>query len=162
MSHRTRSATALQERYTRLPDALIAALSPREHQLVHALLSYRWTDAAAIYPRIGVLAERLDWSARTVQRTLRSLEAGGWIVSVARYRDDGGRTSNEYRPGPMLAPLLAPRRPEAVTGPRQPWPRERDSGNHQTPTRGRQAGYPQPPSDARAYLAGRYGRLVRT
>jgi hypothetical protein len=105
------------DRYTRLPDALLSELTPREHQLVHALLSYRWTDAAAIYPSIRTLARQCGCSDRTVQRTLRALERRGYVVSVARFRADEGQTSSEYRPGPLLLPLLAPPGDTAAAGP---------------------------------------------
>jgi DNA-binding transcriptional MocR family regulator len=96
-------------RYTKLPDALLSELTPREHQLVHALLSYRWTDDSAIYPSVRTLATRLRCTDRTIQRTLRSLERQGYLVTVARYREgDHGQTSNRYAPGPMLLPLLPP------------------------------------------------------
>jgi DNA-binding transcriptional MocR family regulator len=76
---------------------------------VHALLSYRWTDNAAIYPSVRTLATRLRCTDRTIQRTLRSLERQGYLVTVARYREgDHGQTSNRYAPGPMLLPLLSP------------------------------------------------------
>jgi DNA-binding transcriptional MocR family regulator len=106
-------------RYTRLPDALISELTPREHQLVHALLSYRWTDDAAIYPSVPTLAKRLRCTDRTIQRTLRSLERQGYLVTVARFRDEGdhGQTSNTYAPGPMLLPLLPPAGDRDVAGP---------------------------------------------
>jgi DNA-binding transcriptional MocR family regulator len=106
-------------RYTRLPDALISELTPREHQLVHALLSYRWTDDAAIYPSVPTLAKRLRCTDRTIQRTLRSLERQGYLVTVARFRAEGdhGQTSNTYAPGPMLLPLLPPAGDRDVAGP---------------------------------------------
>lgn len=111
----TQSAAAWQEpsRYTRLPNALLRELTPREHQLVHALLSFRWFSDSAIFPYVGTLAKMLRCSKRTVQRTLRSLERKGYLVTVAEYRDiseDGhrGQTSNTYAPGPMLLPLLPP------------------------------------------------------
>lgn len=106
-------------RYTRLPDALLSELSPREHQLVHALLSFRWFDDSPIFPRIATLAERVRCSTRTVQRTLRSLEGKGYLVTVARYRDesDGGQTSNQYAPGPLLMALLPPAGSQPVAPP---------------------------------------------
>jgi DNA-binding transcriptional MocR family regulator len=94
--------------YTKLPNALLSELTPREHQLVHALLSFRWFDDSPIRPFVATLAGLLKCHRRTVQRTLRSLEGKGYLVTVARYRQDsdGGRTSNDYAPGPLLLPLL--------------------------------------------------------
>src|SRR5690242_6393305 len=106
--------------WTRLPDALISELTPREHHLVHALLSYRWFSSSPICPFVATLADRIGCSRRTVQRTLRSLERKGYLVTVARYRDDSdhGQTSNVYGPGPLLLPLLplADDRPGAQPG----------------------------------------------
>ena len=33
----------------------------------------------------------------TVQRALRDLENGGWVVRTPRYWDNGSRTSNNYK-----------------------------------------------------------------
>lgn len=104
----TRPLGARQDRFTQLPDALISELTPREHQLVHALLSYRWADDALIFPSVRTLADQMRCSDRTIQRTLHQLAERGWIIIEARYRDDQGQTSNLYRPGPLLAPLLSP------------------------------------------------------
>jgi hypothetical protein len=99
----------LGDRYTKLPDALLSVLSPREHQLVHLLLSYRWKPDSPIYPFVGSMAKRLGWSVRTVQRTLRRLEAKGYLVTTPDFRaTDKGQTANRYAPGPLLLPLLAP------------------------------------------------------
>jgi DNA-binding transcriptional MocR family regulator len=105
MNH-TRPLGARQDRFTQLPDSLLGALTPREHQLVHALLSYRWTPDAAIYPSVRTLARQLGCSDRTIQRTAHALEAKGYLIIEARYRDDQGQTSNIYRPGPLLIALL--------------------------------------------------------
>jgi hypothetical protein len=123
--------------YTRLPDALLSELTPREHQLVHALLSYRWTDDSAIYPSVRTLATRLRCTDRTIQRTLRQLEERGYLIIQARYRDDQGQTSNLYAPGPLLVALLSPLAATPVTASRDDHhppvtgrASERNSGNH--------------------------------
>lgn len=147
------------DRYTRLPDQLLADLTPREHQLVHLLLSYRWTEDALIYPRIGTLAARLRCSERTIQRTLRELERRGYLIIDAQYRDDQGQTSNLYRPGPLLVALLPPAGATAVTRRRDDHhppvtrrPAERYSGNENTRTR-------RPERPDRDYFASREGRI---
>jgi hypothetical protein len=168
--HSTRPALPrLDDRYTRLPDALLSVLSPREHQVIHLLLSYRWTDDALIYPSVPTMAARLGCSERTIQRTIRRLESGGYVVVEARHRADLGQQSNVYRPGLALLPLLPPSSDrvvtgasaDRVTGPRQPWPPKRDSGK-QTPSTRRSERVIRPPDDARKYLEGRYGMYVRT
>jgi DNA-binding transcriptional MocR family regulator len=131
-----------QDRYTRLPDAILGVLKPREHQVTHLLLSYRWFADSTIRPFVATMATRLGCSRRTVQRALRGLEAKGYLVTVARYRDDsdGGQTSNIYAPGPLLLPLLpvtddAPARQSArppMTGRAQ---QERHSGNNTSQNR---------------------------
>lgn len=147
------------QRYTRLPDALISELTPREHQLVHALLSYRWTDDSAIYPSVRTLATRLRCTDRTIQRTLRSLERQGYLVTVARYRAEGdhGQTSNLYAPGPMLAALLPPAGGRDVTPPVTPVAAERNPGKH---TNRSSAGHKQD-DHARDYVETREGLLFR-
>lgn len=155
------------DRFTRLPDALISELTPREHQLVHALLSYRWTDDAAIYPSVRTLAAMLRCTDRTIQRTARGLEEKGYLIIQARYRDDQGQTSNLYVPGPLLVALLPPSPDQRVTDSRDdhhpPVTRragERDPGNH---THRRDRGTGSKGFDARNYYETREGDLrVRT
>ena len=168
----TRPASLCPEgRYTRLPDQLIIELTPREHQLVHALLSYRWTDDAPIYPYVGTLAARLGCSKRTIQRTLRSLERKGYIVTVARYRDESedgahhGQTSSVYAPGPMLLPLLPRDRDEDARpaqqerqAPMTPMPYTKKHGNYRTEKRDRNRQY-TPPSDGDFLMTSRGYRL---
>jgi DNA-binding transcriptional MocR family regulator len=168
MNH-TRPLGARQDRFTQLPDILIDVLGPRQHQLVHALLSYDWTGDGAIYPSVPTLAMRLRWSVRTVQRALRSLEDQGYIVTEARYRDDQGRTSNLYRPGPALIAHLSPRGRQPDTTPvtaRHPAPMTRVSDERRNPDRyeakQRQAmgRYITPPRSG-SLMATRYGPYVR-
>jgi DNA-binding transcriptional MocR family regulator len=154
-----------EDRYTKLPNALLARLTPREHQLVHALLAHRWYRDSTIYPRVGTLAELLGWSRRTVQRTLRRLEDGGWIVTVARYRDDRGQTSNEYKPGPMLAPILPPAEDAPVTVPRDDRRTPASAGARKVDS-GKQTSSNRRPervnTDPAAFTSGELGRWIRT
>jgi DNA-binding transcriptional MocR family regulator len=162
-----RSAAAWQDRYTRLPDALLDVLTPREHQVIHLLLSYRWTDDALIYPSIRTMAARLRCSDRTIQRTIRQLEARGYLVVVPRFRADTGQQSNLYQPGPLLLPLLPPLgsdrdagQRERVTPPVTRWSVERNSGKHYTRKTGRER-YAPIPAAASAYLQTSRGTLKR-
>lgn len=145
-----------------MPDALLSELTPREHQLVHALLSYGPT----IYPSVRTLATRLRCTDRTIQRTLRQLEERGYLIVQARYRDDQGQTSNLYVPGPMLAPSLSPGGHRDGTGPATdrgipPVTRraaERDAGNQ----RHQRSRYPAGSSfDARNYYLSSDGYDIR-
>lgn len=163
--HDTRPLGARQDRYTKLPDAVIDVLTPREHQVLHLLLSHRWTDDGLIYPSVTTMAQRLRCSDRTIQRTIRQLEARGYIVVEAQHRVDKSQQSNLYRPGPMLLPLLPPlgdgsgagqandRHPPVtrVSG-------KRDSGNQQNRTRSRQSAIP---THGSAYLESRRGPIQR-
>jgi DNA-binding transcriptional MocR family regulator len=163
MNH-TRPLGARQDRFTQLPDSLLGALTPREHQLVHALLSYRWTPDAAIYPSVRTLARQLGCSDRTVQRAAHALEARGYLIIEARYRDDQGQTSNVYRPGPLLVALLPPGGDSPVAAPRHghhpPVTRvasERDSGKPYQ-TKQKQSTRRYQPGDL---MVSRYGRVQR-
>jgi hypothetical protein len=103
---------------------------------------------------------------RTIQRTIRRLESGGYVVVEARHRADLGQQSNVYRPGLALLPLLPPSSDHAVTGmsadrvtgPRQPWPTKRDSGK-QTPSTRRSE---RVNTDPAAFTSGALGRWIRT
>lgn len=146
------------DRYTRLPDAILGVLTPREHQVLHLLLSYRWYGDSVIRPFVATMATRLGCSRRTVQRALRGLESKGYLVTVARYRDDsdGGQTSNAYAPGPLLLPLL-PATNDAPAGStaRPPMTRAADKKgypkNRTTPNRMEY--------DSKSYTETRYGKL---
>lgn len=48
------------------------------------------------WPRIRVLAQKCCTSERTVQRTLKDLEAKGYLRVDRRYRRDGSQSSNAY------------------------------------------------------------------
>jgi len=167
MSHRTPSAAAWQARFTQLPDALIDVLTAREHQVIHLLLSYRWTPESTIYPSVRTMARRLDCSDRTIQRTIRQLEERGYIIVEPQFRSDEGQQSNLYQPGPMLLPLLPPlgggdgtERGGHVTGPVTRTAAERYSGKRYTPKRGRERHAPIPTASS-AYLETRGGTLSR-
>lgn len=56
-------------------------------------LMARFSEA---FPSLAYLAERCQCSVRTIQRTLRNLEAVGAVTTTPRYREDGGRTSSLY------------------------------------------------------------------
>lgn len=48
------------------------------------------------WPRIRVIAQKCCMSERTVQRTLKDLEAKGYLRVDRRYRRDGSQSSNAY------------------------------------------------------------------
>ena len=158
-----------EPRYTKLPDALLS-LTPRQHQLIHALLSYRWYADSAIYPSVPTLARRLAWSVRTVQRVMRQLEAAGYVVVHATYRADDGQGTNLYEPGPALLPYLPPAPARPVTGgvtpmplaPVSPLADERDVYGNRTITSRRFQPGQRPPRREVDYTGGALGAYVRT
>ncbi len=149
--------------YTRVPDAVMQLdLTPREEQCLVRLLSHR-RNGSPIFPRVRVLAGSMRCSVRTVQRTLRRLEAKWVIVAEARYRADDSQTSNLYVPGPVLRPLLTAtdamvvgrpcddRRPPVTT---RPYQKKQDPG---TQSRGRRSAY-RPPATASDFVGQAYGQ----
>lgn len=164
----TRPPGVRQDRFTQLPDTLLDVLTPREHQVIHLLLSYRWTDDGAIYPSVPTMARRLGCSDRTIQRTIRQLEQRGYIVVVEQHRSDRSQQSNLYQPGPLLLPLLPPlgdghvtERRDRGAGPVTRAAGERKPGKRNTPTRGRERLYSRIPTHGSAYLETSSGVLRR-
>lgn len=112
MSHRTPSAAAWQEslpltdrRFTQIPRALHAlAKTPREYELMAALLGYRWFPSSPIIPSVATLAKTLRCSSRTVRRTAATLQARGLLKRQVRRAWDKRQMSNEYV---LCGPLLA-------------------------------------------------------
>ena len=158
------TSSCLEPRYTKVPDQIaLLGLTPREEQLIHRLLSHRWTPDARIYPSIKRLAALMHCTRRTVQRTLRRLEARGMLVSEACYQPVTGQTTNTYHlAGALLAvvasavdqPVARPvddRRPPATS----PAP-ERYSGNqsYRNDTNRRLS---TPPQSGHCFGCGSYG-----
>lgn len=169
----SRASSPRQEpttRFTKLPDELLHVLSPREHMLLHALLSHRWFEDSEIYPSVTRLRDMLRWSVRTVQRTMRKLEDGGYVVRIADYRNktewgDRGQTSNIYRPGPALLPLLPPLESRDDMGGSQPvsrplptWPRKGENENKTKRTSKPQGQYILPRTSG--FLETRHGTYI--
>lgn len=167
----TRLAAAWQDadtRYTQVPRALLRMCTAREYQLISALLGYRWHEDAEIFPRVKLLAEEMGCKVRTVQYAMRGLEAKGLIVPEAHFRTDGGQSSNRYRIGPMLAPLLAPL-PEQASTTASAWvrtPVQDGAGRKRSPERNyrrttNERLHSRIPTDPSAYLETREGTLRR-
>lgn len=165
-----RASLCLEPRYTKIPDRIaLLKLTPREEQLIHRLLSHRWTPDARIYPSIKRLAELMDCTRRTVQRTLRRLEGRGLLVSEPCYQPVTGQTTNTYHlAGALLAivteavdqvvarPVDDRRPPATSTAP------ERDSGNQRSSKGDWKPRQRSIPTDPAAYLTGRLGGYIRT
>lgn len=109
-----RQSVPSTQSYTRVPNAIrTLGLTPREEQLVNRLLECRRDDRAP-WPSVKTLAERMHCSARTVQRTIKSLEGRGLLVVEYRYRADWSQMSSIYH----LAAILTPQPDAPVTTPR--------------------------------------------
>lgn len=106
------SAAAWQEplpltdgRFTQIPRALHdLAKTPREYELIAALLGYRWFPSSPIIPSVATLAKTLRCSSRTVRRTAATLETRGLLKRQVRRAWDKRQMSNEYV---LCGPLLA-------------------------------------------------------
>jgi len=109
---RAKWRTSLDAGWTVLPSSLIQGL-PRLHidanglAVLVCLIDYWWAPGDLPWPSKKTIAERLNVSERTIQRTLRRLQEEGLIKSDARYRSHGGQTSNQYDLSPLVAKLEA-------------------------------------------------------
>jgi DNA-binding transcriptional ArsR family regulator len=63
---------------------------------LYTYMDCRYGGMDEIFPGLGTIAKDLGMSYDTVERALRRLRDGGAIEVYDRYRDDGGRTTNEY------------------------------------------------------------------
>ena len=71
-------------------------LKPAEKLLLRSLVDFMG-NSPECWPSLSRLAAEVGVSVRHVRRLLRSLEAGGWIVSEARYRPDRSQTSCVFK-----------------------------------------------------------------
>jgi DNA-binding transcriptional MocR family regulator len=72
------------------------AESPREHQLMVALLMFRWHPHSPIIPSVDQLRRIMKCSDRTVRRTAEKMEARGLLRREARHAHDRRQMSNRY------------------------------------------------------------------
>ena len=77
-------------------DSIYASGLPHRAVTVYMYLKDRANREGSCWPGVRTIAKELDLSRATVQRALRDLENGGWIVRTPRHRDNGSRTSNNY------------------------------------------------------------------
>lgn len=70
-------------------------LSPRA-KTVYMYLLDRANRAGQSWPAILTIAHDLSLSRSTVQRALNELERCGLLIREARWRENGGRSSNLY------------------------------------------------------------------
>lgn len=69
--------------------------------LMH-LASYWWTPGNDAHPAKGTLAKAIGVNARTIQRRIAAMEAGGLIKRIERTLPLGGTTSNSYSFEPLI------------------------------------------------------------
>lgn len=83
------------EYFAVVPESVLDGVGSKAVHL-YAILR-RYTDKGGeAFPRRRTLATRMGCSPDTVDRATRQLIAAGFLTVEARYRDDGGRTSNLY------------------------------------------------------------------
>jgi hypothetical protein len=71
-------------------------LNPVQFNIVMHLLDQWWTADRRPWPSKALLAERMNMSARQIQRHIAELEGAGLIERIGRTRPGKGKTSNEY------------------------------------------------------------------
>ena len=77
--------------------SLYAAELPHRDVAVYMYLKHRANAEGRCWPSVRTIAKDLSLSRATVQRALRELQQGGWIVAEPRWRENGSCTSNCYR-----------------------------------------------------------------
>lgn len=78
-------------------DAIYAAELPHRDVAVYMYLKHRANTEGRCWPSVRTIAKDLPLSRVTVQRALRELQQGGWIVAEPCWRENGSCTSNVYR-----------------------------------------------------------------
>jgi len=101
-------------------------LKPAEKLLLRSLVDFMG-NSTECWPSLSRLAEEVGVSIRHVRRLLRSLEAGGWIVTRSRFRADRSQASCVY--AWCKAPDTYVRPPRTSTS-----PLEKDIGTIQSNT----------------------------
>ena len=70
---------------------------PHRARTVYMYLRDRSNGEGECWPGIKRIKDDLHLSERTVKRAVRDLVDAGYIVSLPRFRENGGQTSNLYR-----------------------------------------------------------------
>lgn len=80
-------------------------LNPTQLAVLMQLCDFWWEHDRRPYPSKGVLAERLSLSSRQVQRHIAALETAGLVKRVERRAYHGGKQTNIYDLGGLVARL---------------------------------------------------------
>ena len=78
-------------------DSIYAAELTHRDVAVYMYLKHRANTEGRCWPSVRTIAKDLNLSRATVQRALRELQQGGWIMAEPRWRENGSCTSNSYR-----------------------------------------------------------------
>lgn len=92
---------------------LISDLGPEERLLVAVIALH----GEVSFPARSTLAALMGCSTRSVARSIRVLEAKGWLTVKPRARQDGGRTSNLYHLHPPTGQVVTGGVGQNGTGP---------------------------------------------
>lgn len=99
---------AYKEPFAMVPEWLLMAdVSDRAVRLFAVLDRHAGKEGTA-YPGRARLAQLLGCSPGSVDRSVRELADAGAVTTVARFRDDGSRTSNDYWLWPSSPPVETP------------------------------------------------------
>ncbi len=80
-------------------------VSPTQLAILMHLIDFWWDADRNPFPRKALLAERVDLSARQVQRQIAELEAMGYVRRRERRSAVKGKMSNEYDMSGLVARL---------------------------------------------------------
>ena len=80
-------------------------LNPTQLAVLMQICDFWWDRDRKPYPSKAVLAERLGLSPRQVQRYIAELEAAGLVERVERRAPHGGKLTNMYDLGGLVARL---------------------------------------------------------
>lgn len=69
---------------------------PHRAIAVYIYLSDRANKEGKCWPAIGTVAKDLKLSQATVRRAIRDLEQSGFLKTMQRYRENGGKSSLLY------------------------------------------------------------------
>jgi len=133
------TAVGTDWRFAPIPEALLYdhALDPLAVR-VYGCLQRHGLTADTCYPSHARIARLIGCSKRSVQRPLRDLEDGGWVVRVPRFDQRGDRISDRYEVHSQRAPRAEQRgtpAPASAVPPRQPARTERESVEREQPER---------------------------
>lgn len=84
-----------------LPSLLLRAqarllLNSTQMIVLLQLVEHWWSADGRVFPSLGTIAERIDMTPKTVQRTVDALVAKGLISKTRRMLPGRGNASNEY------------------------------------------------------------------